>query len=140
MRLAIFFTLIACGVFAFILLDHFPDLLQGAPALERLHWKTRDMLGLEVPDPTFLSDSEMADPEKIYREQASMEEVAGSCGLPPDNPWTRGIAPTEADIERYQLALRIWDYCRQRAEVGDSDSSSPYERKSAGSKLQDYPE
>ncbi len=140
MRLAIFFTLIACVIFSFIVLDHFPELLQDAPGLERLHWKARDMLGLEVQDPTFLSDSEMSDPEKIYREQANLEEVSGSCGLPPDNPWAGNTAPTEADLERYQLALKIWDYCRQQAENVKSGSPLPYAQKKAGRKLQDYPE
>ena len=76
MRVVIFFIVVACAIFAFIVIDHFPGLLEGQPELQRFNWKVRDMLGLEVPDPAFLSDSELADPEKIYREQTDLEAVS----------------------------------------------------------------
>ena len=141
MRVVIFFVLVACAVFAFIIVDQFPGLLEGLPEVQRFNWKVRDMLGLKVPDSAFLSDSELENPEKIYRQQTDLEAVSGACGMPPENPWAGNAAPSEADIERYRLALKVWEYCRQQA-LGDKSGASAT---SAGGKtgpygLPEYPE
>lgn len=111
MRQIIVFVLVFAVVVAFLVVGQFPGLLKNYPQLRQLNNQLREMLGLEPTDSSYLSGRKVDEIDGILAEDAKESALRDACGDPPENPWTRPTPPTEADLERYSLALEIWRYC-----------------------------
>ena len=132
MRLALVFLVIATLVIGFIIVDQFPGLIEGNPELRQINNKARELLGLELWDMSYIPDQKFEDPRAVLSQQAQEDEMRAACGDPPENPWAGGTPPTEADLDRYSLALEMWRYCVRNRErqkmlplVGSQGSGAP---------------
>jgi hypothetical protein len=141
MRLILLFVIIACLVGAFMVADRFPQMLEDHPQLQRINLRVRDLLGLEVESPAFLSDSEMEVSDKILEEVSKQDKGVAACGEPPENPWSRDYPPSQADIDRYRLQVGLWEYCVQQGKgQAGADEPRPGRKKASKHKLAEYPE
>ncbi len=111
MRWIIVFVLVFAATVAFLVVGEFPQLLKDYPRLRQFNNELREMLGLEPTDSSYLSDRKLDEIDGILVQDAKESALRDACGDPPENPWTRPTPPTEADLERYSLALEIWRYC-----------------------------
>lgn len=111
MRWIFVFVLVFAATVAFLVVGEFPELLKDYPQLRQLNNELRELLGLKPADRSYLPDRKLEDIDGILSEHAKEMALRDACGDPPENPWTRPTPPTEADLERYSLALEIWRYC-----------------------------
>mgnify|MGYP005836087961 FL=1 len=111
MRWIIAFVLLFAATLAFVLVGEFPEVLKDYPRLRQVNNELRQILGLDPRDGSYLSDRKLDETDGILKEDAKESALRDACGDPPENPWTRPTPPTQADLDRYSLALEIWRYC-----------------------------
>jgi hypothetical protein len=144
MRWIIAFVLLFAATVAFLVVGEFPELLNDYPKLRQINNELREMLGLEPTDSSYLSSRKLDEIDGILTEDAKESALRDACGDPPENPWTRPTPPTQADLDRYSLALEIWRYCARNHQ---KQALAPYtgqeggkEASPAGGKLSTYEE
>jgi len=110
-------------IFSLVLVYQFADLPERFPFAHGISSRIKGWfrLGPEKPDPS--SGFELASPEHVLPDADITNEGKDPCGPPPRGPWELNRPPMPADFERYMLASRIWDYCKQNAEKGSKGDS-----------------
>ena len=85
----------------------------GAPGSALKRW-----LEDTEPGDQGASDFRLANPGSGLKDAPEPLYEAKECGPPPVNPWTQGPSVSPREAQRYELALRIWEYCKAGSHPG----------------------
>jgi len=112
----LFMVLVFLGLL-FLLIIQVPQVQERFPSLGALDARIRGWAGFEAPDTA--TDFRLAKPGTQLAELPESLPESEDCGPPPVNPWVQNAAVSPVEAERYELALRIWEYCKQAGRKGE---------------------
>jgi len=142
MRVTLFFMAAAVLVLLFFAALQNPRAQESFPALAALDLRLKSWLGLEARPPNGSADFRLAKPDSRIAEIPDALPETEDCGPPPVNPWVQKGTVSPVAAERYEMALRIWEYCKQQGRKGKDTlpTYSPSRESRLEHQLDDYPE
>jgi hypothetical protein len=121
-----------------------PQVQEAVPLIKTFNSDLARFLGSKGPSSDASGQIGLANPGRSLKDlsEPGTLPTMKDCGPPPENPWTSKGMVSPVDAERYELALRIWEYCKkERHEGGDSlPTFSPSGQEKPGDGLDSYPD
>lgn len=141
MRLSLFLSVFILLIFGLVLVYQLAELPERFPFAHGFQSRIQGWFHPGSEQPGQESDFQLATPKHVLPDAQATNEGADTCGPPPAGPWELDHPPMPADFERYIIASRIWDYCRQNAGQAKEEGSPGLSRSrtnKAGNSLADY--